>query len=444
MSVSYFKVCSNKLFWLKETLAHSGLNAAWSAAAQIEGSARSVLVGRMEQKLQKVLGHAAKSVPYYRKWFAGRMPHDGVLRIEDFPIVSKTDIRGHEEEFVAEDYPKTDLSWTRTSGSTGEPFRFAHGKEQFVGSYAALWRGLARFGIRPGDRRVLVKGVDEVPCVSARTKLKRLIYGWINRCIVVDAHFLARSEANIAAELKRIVSYKPTYFHGYVSSIFLLAQYAEQHGIDLAALKVKVVVTESEKCHDFQRELIERVFKAPVVENYGCVEFGMIAQPAQDGVPCINEDHVYVETTADGEAVITNLDEYGFPLIRFKNGDRMTLGPVHATLPYRTIQSIEGRIAETIHLPQGGSLQGYIVMYPISKHMQHLKQYQVYQPDIGHLIVRVVPTATDFPANIQSQILTEMREIVGLQMQVTVEKVETIPLTKRGKRAFVVSDVRRS
>lgn len=436
---SFFYQCSDKLFWLKETHQHPRINDLWKEVMRVEGMARGELQDLANEKLQRVLRHAAETVPYYQAYFAQKGIATGNLQIEDFPIIEKKDIRGHEEEFVSTGWKGRKIGWSRTSGSTGEPFRF--GRTEYDYTYATLWRGLIRIGIRPGDKRVLVKGVNESAKVSIVTRICRPIYEWINRCIVVDAHFLAKSEANIVAELKRIVAYKPRYFHGYVSSIYLLAQYAEQHGIDLAALKVKAIVTESEKCHDFQRELMERVFKAPVVENYGCVEFGVLAQPAKDGKFCINEDHVYVETTEDGEAVYTNLDEYGFPLIRFRNGDRLTMGPDHEDLPYRTIQSIEGRIAETIFLPQGGALQGYIVMYPISKHMQHLKQYQVYQPDIDHLIVRVIPNASELPKEIVDQIIREMREIVGNKIQLTIENVETIPLTNRGKRTFVVSEV---
>lgn len=436
---SFFNHCTNKLFWLKETHQHPRINALWKAVMRVEGMTRDELQTLASEKLQRVLRHAAETVPYYRAYFSKKGLAAENLRLEDFPIVEKKDIRGHEEEFVSTEWKGRKINWSRTSGSTGEPFRF--GRTEYEYTYTTLWRGMARFGIRPGDKRVLVKGVDETASISPFTKLKRMVYGWLNRCIVIDAHFLAKSEANIAAELNRIMAYKPQYFHGYVSSIYLLAQYAEQHGIDLAALKVKAIVTESEKCHDFQRELMERVFKAPVVENYGCVEFGMLAQPAKDGKPCINEDHVYVETTPEGEAVYTNLDEYGFPLIRFKNGDLIKIGGLHATLPYRTIDAIDGRIAETIYLPQGGSLQGYIVMYPISKHMQHLKQYQVYQPDIDRLIIRVVPVASELPKDISRQIICEMREIVGDKMQLSIERVDVIPLTKRGKRSFVVSKV---
>ena len=169
----------------------------------------------------------------------------------------------------------------------------------------------------------------------------------------------------------------------------------------------------------------------------------MIAQPAADGRLCINEDHVYVEVTPEGEAVYTNLDEVGFPLIRFKNGDLVRLGDVHPQLPYRTIKSLDGRVAETICLPRGGSLQGYIVMYPISKHIKYLKQYQVYQPDIERLIIRLVCNDDGLPEVIREQMKREMREIVGDRMEISVEQVDAIPLTKRGNRAFVMSEVRK-
>lgn len=433
----------NIIFNLKEHLVHPLMDRVLQDVLPRDEMKRDVFRRIIDEKVNRLLVYAIQHVPYYRSWWAregrsGRLP-----QLTDFPILTKGDIRGHEREFVSDEYKIEKLNVSRTSGSTGEPFMFYRGTHEWDYSYAVLWRGLMRYGIRPGDKRVLVKGVDEVVCVSWKTKLCRAVYGWINRCIVIDAHFLAKSEDNVLAELKRIVDYRPLYFHGYVSSIYLLARTAEEHGIDLSVLNIKAIVTESEKCHPFQRELMERVFRAPVVENYGCVEFGMIAQPARDGVLCVNEDHVFLEMGKDEAAIITNLDAYAFPLIRFKNGDKLILGPNHSVLPYRTVAEIEGRIAETIHLPQGGALQGYVVMYPISKHMNVLRAYQVYQPDFDHLIIRLLPIGSGVPNEILHQIFSEMRKITGPQIDLKLEIVETIPLTKRGKRAFVVSDVSR-
>lgn len=434
----FFNCCSSKMFFIKEVIKHRKSVEFWDDVCSIERGNRDYVEKICMRKLRAVLRNAAVNVPFYIEWFRMQGKDVENLKLEDFPIILKDTIRGHEDQFVAKGHARS-LSWARTSGSTGEPFRF--GRSEYDYAYATLWRGLARWGIRAGDKRVLVKGVDEVASVSLYTRIRRILYGIFNRCIVVDAHFLAESDVNVEREVKRILKYRPAYIHGYASSLYELASFAEFHGIECKELKLKAVVTESEKCHDFQREVIERVFNAPVVENYGSVEFGMIAQPARDGRLCINDDHVYVETDEDGEAIITNLDEYGFPLIRFKNGDKLTLGGIHQELPYRIITSIEGRVAETIYLPQGGSLQGYIVMYPISKHMDYIREYQVYQPDINHLLIRVVESFS-LPKKIESQIVSEMRTIVGGLINVEVQKVKSIPLTKRGKRAFVCSDVK--
>jgi len=417
---------------------HRSINKIWRDVLFVENAATVDLRRLRDEKLRCLLKHAADAVPFYRDLFLRKGISSDSVTLDDFPIIGKKDIRGHELEFVADGWLKR-VHWTRTSGSTGEPFKF--GRSEYDYAYAALWRGLLRYGIRPGDKRVLVKGVDETAAVSRMARIKRTIYGYVNRCIVVDAHFLARSASSVEHELNRVLAYKPIYIHGYASSIYLLARYAEEHNVDCSSLRLKAVVTESEKCHAFQRETIERVFATPVVENYGSVEFGMIAQPARDGLLCINDDHVYLETTSDGVAILTNLDEYGFPLIRFKNGDKVTIGKGHDELPFRTLTSIEGRVAEMIRLPQGGALQGYSVMYPISKQMKFIKEYQVYQPDIDHLFIRVVESET-LPAEVEEQILCEMRDIVGVEINLKIEKVNTIPLTKRGKRAFVCSDVK--
>lgn len=416
---------------------HPCINRIWRDVVTIDKMDRDMICKICDRKLKKILCHTARSVPFYKNYFAAKHIDANDVTLEDFPVIGKRDICGHEEDFIAEGWFKK-LHWVRTSGSTGAPFRLA--RTEFDYTYVTLWRGLVRWGIRPGDKRVLVKGVDENPHVSIFTKVKRCLYGWFNRCIVVDAHFLAISEDNVQSELRRILKYKPTYIHGYVSSIYTLATCADKLGIDCSGLRIKAVVTESEKCHDFQRQVIERVLHAPVVETYGCVEVGVIAQPAKDGRLCINEDHIKVEVDKEGVAILTNLDEYGFPLIRFKNGDRVTIGEVHEELPYRMLTSVEGRIAETIHLPQGGAVHGYAVMYPISKHMKYLREYQVYQSDIDHLLIRVVE-AESLPYEIEMQIINEMRDIVGDVLKLEIQKVQSIPLTKRGKRAFVCSDV---
>lgn len=440
MFKSYFSLCTSGLFWLKECLMHPRLGRAWKESGGYDSLSRGELDSVVERKLSGLLRHAAKTVPFYMKWFLEHDLDADHPKLEDFPILSKPDIRGREDEFISRGFPRRELRLSHTSGSTGEPFAFYKTKADIDYTYANLWRGMLRFGIRPGMKRVLIQGFDDKPVLSAYAKTKRAIKGWLNKCLEIDAHFLALTDANVELALKKILRYRPDYIHGYVSSIYLLARYASEHGIDVSALKLVAVVTESEKCYPFQREMIERVFGSQVIEYYGSVEFGMIAQPAKDGRFCINEDHVYVETTPDGDAVFTNLDAWGWTLIRFKNGDMLKLGDKHPQLPYRTIQEIDGRKTELVYLPQGGALQGFIVMHPLYKHSQYLKAYQIHQTDITHLTIKMA-LACKMPEEVLRRIVLEMQTLVGNLMDVKVQFVDDIPVSRAGKRLFVLSDV---
>ena len=407
------------LFWLKE----------WARDPRsfdrgllgLDGATPGAVRALAERKLARLLRAAVQDVPFYRQLAAEGKIDAEHPRLEQFPILGKGDIRGREEWFVSDRYRVARLSMCRTSGSTGEPFKFYRDPREFTPTYVDLWRGLARLGIRRGDRRALVKGVDETPGASLATRVRRWAYGVANQCVVIDAHFLARSEANVRGALVRLRRYRPVYLHGYVSSIDLLAVSAERWGVRMDDVGIRAVVTESEKLYDFQRERIGRVFGCRVAENYGSVEFGMIA----------------------GAAVLTNLDAYAFPFIRFKNGDCLTLrAEKRSSLPYREIERVDGRVADTIHLPDGGRLQGFIVMYPVSKHMRYIQAYQVRQTRPEELEVLVVPLAGEsLPETIRAQIVAEMRAIVGVDVAVHVREVAEIPLTQRGKRRFVVSQL---
>ncbi len=80
-------------------------------------------------------------------------------------------------------------------------------------------------------------------------------------------------------------------------------------------------------------------------------------------------------------------------------------------------------------------------MYPISKHVNWMTAYQIYQPDLHTLKIRIVPSREEFPQEIKTQIVSEMRTIVGNDMVLEFDFVDEIPLSKRGKRLFIVSDV---
>jgi len=114
-------------------------------------------------------------------------------------------------------------------------------------------------------------------------------------------------------------------------------------------------------------------------------------------------------------------------------------------LPYAIISSLQGRMAENILLPNGGFLQGFVVMYPVSKHLRWIKNYQIVQEKTNEMVVYVVINENkNLPDEIHAQIISEMRGIVGDKVNVAISVVSSIPLTKRGKHLFVRSTLHRS
>ena len=86
----------------------------------------------------------------------------------------------------------------------------------------------------------------------------------------------------------------------------------------------------------------------------------------QDGYH-LNIDHLVVEVlnddaqeSAEGDIVITDLHNYGMPLVRYKNGDRGVLGKeaCKCNNPLPLLKSVNGRKLDMIKTADGRSLAG--------------------------------------------------------------------------------------
>ena len=90
------------------------------------------------------------------------------------------------------------------------------------------------------------------------------------------------------------------------------------------------VITTSEVLTDYHRELIGNVFQCRVYNEYGCGETGTIAHECEFGSMHINAENVIVEIVRDGEVVndgevgdivVTDLNNFAMPLIRYNLKD---------------------------------------------------------------------------------------------------------------------------
>ncbi|HWB52598.1 MAG TPA: hypothetical protein VG722_00330, partial [Tepidisphaeraceae bacterium] len=346
----------------KDKYVHPYSSRYWNECLAVDKMSRDQLLELQRTRLQELVDEVVQHVPFYRTWAqsSGYQPGDSI-DINDLPIVSKDDYVADMEAFQSDAYSLDEMGRAKTSGSSGEPFSFRLHPAPIDYSYCCLWRGLHWHGLGIGDRRVYVWGQSwQWVTFGWRRILKRAKLGfrnWLNNTLFVNAYRL--SEANVARAFEDIQRFRPVYIHGYVSAIYMIAAYMQANNKRFD-FPLKAVVLESEKLYDFQRQAMDAAFNCSIVENYGSVEFGMIAAQDPEGRMRIHDDMHWVEQMpGTNEAVITKLRGRAYPFIRYRLGDIIELSPtIPAGRPYSVLNKVMGRTVDLIPLVGGGFMPG--------------------------------------------------------------------------------------
>ena len=156
-----------------------------------------------------------------------------------------------------------------------------------------------------------------------------------------------------------------------------------------------------EVCHTHDRETIFDYFKVPVANGYGSREAGFIAHECPEGGMHITAENVIVEivdarsqpvsTGESGEIVVTHLDAYAMPFIRYRTGDIGRLKPGRCAcgrgLPL--IDVVEGRTTDFLYLPDGTVKHALSIIYPL-REMDGVRQFGVTQGEDYGVPVEVI------------------------------------------------------
>jgi phenylacetate-CoA ligase len=209
-------------------------------------------------------------------------------------------------------------------------------------------------------------------------------------------------------------------------------------------------VVGAEKLHGFERELIERVFAAPVFETYGSREFMLIAAECErhNGMH-LNMEYLFVEildpsgqpTPAgqEGDLVVTDLFNYGMPFIRYATGDRAVagLGECSCGRGLPLLKKVTGRQLDMLRTPDGRLIPGEFFPHLI-KDFPAVRQFQVVQEHPDLILLRVVADAAwTLETSRQLELIT--RQTLGPMVRFEIQRVTDIPLTATGKHRVVIN-----
>lgn len=400
-------------------------------------------------KAKALLAYAYEKVPFYRRKFtaAGLHPND-VIRREDYqrvPRLTKEELRSNFAELVSVDAKSSILRVSATGGSTGIPVKVLVDKR--IPHEAHAWRAMRWWGLTPGVDTAFVWRLIR------RQPIGRILYSaahWPTRSIFLDASCM--KEEAMEDFVRRFNKVCPPLLQGYVGGIYELALYIEANRMPVCP--PKAIWVTSSPITTSQRHRIETVFGAPVHDQYGSGEASWLAaQCEQRGGLHIFHDARLIEFVDDtgrsrpigqsGRVLITNLENYLFPIIRYENGDmgRALVGtcPCGRNLPL--MGPVTGRTTDVIRLPGGACIAGDYLTTIFDNHPGVIKAFQVRQGSDYSIRVIYVPDSS-------GRVLTEALEKVRLELMrntaskvsISFESVTRIP-HDRGKLRFVLTDV---
>lgn len=407
-----------------------------------------------ENRLRKLVVHAYYHVPFYRNLFDqnGIKPED-IQAIEDLrkiPTTSKKIVKDNIYfGLLSDNHDKKNLQKVQTSGSTGEPFFTYVDKKQVEMRWAATQRAFGWTGYRFGDKQVRLwhKYLGMKPLEIAREAMD----AWLTRRKFIPAYEI--KEDNLGDYVASIMRYKPVLLDGYAESFNFLARYLKHHAYK--GHKPSAIMSSAQSMPPESRAIIEEAFGSPVYDKYGSREFGGgVAYQCKErnGYHVVAECNI-VEIIKDGrsaevgevgEVVITELNNFALPLIRYNIGDLAVkmdpndLCPCGRGLP--RIGEFQGRVQSIVVGTSKQFIPGTFFNRVFFKHDLAVRQYQVVQEEFGKLAIKIIK-GNLFTDGVLKQIVKDIKTHMGEDLIINFEFVDEIPLGRTGKRQYCVSKI---
>ena len=392
-------------------------------------------------QLSALLHHAYEYVPYYHTLFKTHsITPDDIRSFEEFrdvPLLGKETVQAHVDDLKATNYPASTFEETNTGGSTGFSLQFYVERGVWFAKHLAYISVLLdRSGTNVMDNSVQIIGRE-----------KPWEYRPLTRTLVLSSYQM--TDQNLPVYVKKIQEIHPGYFIGYPSAITMLASYMKHHSIEVKG--VKAVHLFGETIYDWQREFLESFFHCRVHGQYGhreqCVlsgtcetantyhlfpDYGYAELVDRNGNPITKEGEI-------GEIVATGFHTGIFPFIRYKTGDIAvyTSQQCECGRQVQLLKSVEGRIQDFMVSRTGRLVPLMGVLQLISRSSSHMKEYQLYQDREGELVLRIIKKE-GFSEQDEQVIKENIRTRLGDEFSLSIEYLDTIPRTIRGKYQFFV------
>jgi phenylacetate-CoA ligase len=402
----------------------------------------------LSARLIRLLNHAKRYAPFWSERLSRWLPEERFLSAvqRNLPVLSRDDLQLQFDNLRA-DFPQRktmNVFRTSSSGSTGTPVRVEHLVElhqplQFAARL--LERSWHSIDLRKPIGQLSAKVKDKDHCSLG------LPFRWF--CAQPNAFSRCTKSREYGELYNYCVSRNPSYLVSVPLTLTALARHAIKNG--RRDLRPEIVLSYASVITDEARETVREGLGAKIVENYSSEETGLIA------AQCPKHDHLHVLSPATlveivdennepcsveqpGRVLVTSMQSYGMPLIRYDIGDIAEWGaPCDCGITLPVIKKIWGRTRHMITHPDGHTTYARLFTTNDFEDSWNLKEYRfvLHQGSIVAAQLRVAERSTELARHITELVQRKL----GYPYQVRVQFVDKIDWGLSWKREnFSVSD----
>jgi len=398
------------------------------------------LLDEQFRQLRRLIAHAVENVPHYRNHLAPC----GVNTPEDitpdiflrWPLLDKRAIQARPARFETAALPHGhgEMRLVVTSGSSGEPLRAATSDASVFVQHALVMRSHLWYGL---DMRAKFATIRASIDATASPD-----WGIPNNAVFRTGPLVMHSAFDDHdSQLDWLLHEQPAYLMAHNTNLRALLEKSRRRAAAPRALRA--VLGFGDMAGPDTAELARRLWGAAFYDNYSASEVGTIALqcPSHPGLH-VQAEHVYLEVLraddspcAPGEAgrvVITDLQNFAMPLIRYELGDCATVGtpcPCGRGLP--VLKGVVGRAGQVAVDPTGRTFFAHLNL-GFWTTIAPIVQRQIVQHTPAQIEVRYV-AERDLTGDECATLTRELRAAMRYDYEIGFTRMTQIPRGAGGK-----------
>jgi len=402
-----------------------------------------------QKRLKKLLIHAYRTTKYYQKVFDEiELIENNNINWEKFnkiPLLTKELIRKNYNDLISIDSSSRNPYENTSGGSTGEPVVFLQDKDYYERMVADTIFFSELYGKKLGEKEIKIWGSEKDIFNEKESKINQLINYFFNRTLLNSFRLDENSISNYLDEIEKV---KPKSIWTYVDSIFEISKYINKNKLNIFNPKI-IICTAGTMYPEFKQEISKAFPNSKILNQYGSREVGIIGI-GEKKIDVFRQSIVmeffnknnnkYITDHGIGNIIITSLNNYSMPLIKFDIGDIGESNDIDES-GVKSLRKLTGRDNAHIKRNDGSIIHGELFTH-LFYFMKEINKFQVIQEEYTKFVIFLEIENGAMESEKFNFLRHKFNEIMDDKCEIEFRIVEDIPKLKSGKYQFVTSKVK--